>query len=244
MNILMVRLGALGDVVHAIPAAAALRAAFPDARLHWLVEAKHRAILDLVTVLDAGHRGCADDGRLDRGDQRLRQTRYDIALDFQGYEVGVLRARRARRASPAFDVAPAREDSAAAYSETGQPDDEDAHVIRKNLRLLRVLGVDAAAIEFPLAHTASPAADAVARDLDGRRFALINPGAAWPNKRWPAQRSARSPPTCARCAACRRSCRGLANRRSPLSPRHRAARRSRRRRPRSRISSSCPGAPP
>ena len=109
-----------------------------------------------------------------------------------------------------------REKTARPRTETGQPDDEDAHVIRKNLRLLRVLGVDAAAIEFPLAHTASPAADAVARDLDGRRFALINPGAAWPNKRWPAQRFGE-------IAAYLREVRGLpsvvlgglANRRSP-----------------------------
>ena len=43
MNILIVRLGALGDVVHAIPAAAALRAAFPSAQIDWLVDAKHRA---------------------------------------------------------------------------------------------------------------------------------------------------------------------------------------------------------
>ena len=52
MNILIVRLGALGDIVHAIPAAAALRAALPEARIDWLVEAKHRSILDLVTGLD------------------------------------------------------------------------------------------------------------------------------------------------------------------------------------------------
>ena len=45
MNILIVRLGALGDVVHAVPAAAALRAAFPEARIDWLVDAKHRAIV-------------------------------------------------------------------------------------------------------------------------------------------------------------------------------------------------------
>ena len=52
MNFLIVRLGALGDIVHAVPAAAALRAAFPDARIDWLVDAKHRAIVDLVTVVD------------------------------------------------------------------------------------------------------------------------------------------------------------------------------------------------
>jgi hypothetical protein len=49
---LIVRLGALGDVVHAIPVAAALRRAFPAARVDWLVSAKHRELLDLVPVID------------------------------------------------------------------------------------------------------------------------------------------------------------------------------------------------
>ena len=52
MNILIVRLGALGDVVHAVPAAAALRKAFPDAGIDWLVDARHRDIVDLVTAVD------------------------------------------------------------------------------------------------------------------------------------------------------------------------------------------------
>ena len=52
MNILVVRLGALGDVVHTIPAVAALRRQFPGARIDWLVERKHREIVDLVTVVD------------------------------------------------------------------------------------------------------------------------------------------------------------------------------------------------
>ena len=51
-RILIVRLGALGDIVHAIPVAAALRRAFPAARIDWLVSAKHREILDLVPVID------------------------------------------------------------------------------------------------------------------------------------------------------------------------------------------------
>ena len=60
------RLGALGDIVHAVPAAAALREAFPDARIDWLVDAKHRAMVELVTVVDrVGRARAFDDRRLD-----------------------------------------------------------------------------------------------------------------------------------------------------------------------------------
>ena len=52
MNILVVRLGALGDIVHAVPAVAALRAAFPDARIDWFVDAKHAPFLELVESID------------------------------------------------------------------------------------------------------------------------------------------------------------------------------------------------
>ena len=41
MNFLIVRLGALGDIIHAVPAAAALRAAFPASRIDWLSELRN-----------------------------------------------------------------------------------------------------------------------------------------------------------------------------------------------------------
>ncbi len=90
MKFLLVRLGALGDIVHAIPVAVALRRAYPDARIDWLVSAKHRAILDLVP-------GRSPPDRRERSRQRrrravassppigeLRRTRYDVAIDMQG----------------------------------------------------------------------------------------------------------------------------------------------------------------
>ena len=167
MNILIVRLGALGDIVHAIPAAAALRAALPDARIAWLVERKHRAIVDLVTVVDevipveARTMG----GWIDAV-RRTRRTAYDIALDFQGLMKSAVLARATGAARVAgFSIWHLREKSARPfYSETGdspEHDGETVHVIRKNLHLLGVLGIETGEVAFPLAPVESRALDEV-----------------------------------------------------------------------------------
>jgi heptosyltransferase-1 len=66
-------------------------------------------------------------------------------------------------------------------------DAEAGHVIGKNLRLLEIAGVHETGVSFPFADVDSPVLEAV-RAASGGRFALLNPGAGWPNKRWPAQR--------------------------------------------------------
>jgi lipopolysaccharide heptosyltransferase I len=188
MNILVVRLGALGDVVHTIPAVAALRRAYPDARIDWLVEAKHRDLVDLVTVIDgvvaiegptlAAWRAAVNE---------LRGTRYDVAIDFQGLMKSAVLA----RASGAprvigFSIWHLREKTARPfYSATAEG--EGGHVVVKNLRLLRALDIDDERIEFPIADTGVSAEAILERDVTGP-YALINPGAAWPNKRWPPER--------------------------------------------------------
>jgi heptosyltransferase I len=193
MNILIVRLGALGDVVHTIPAVAALRAARPEARIDWLVEARHRAMVDLVDGLD---RVVAIEGRSIAGWaaalRQVRQVTYDAALDFQGLMKSAVLARAsgARRVA-GFSIWHLREKSARAfYSDTSaaSSDDDAGHVIRKNLSLLEVIGVSSDRIEFPLRPAASPALERVRQARGDAAFALINPGAAWPNKRWPAER--------------------------------------------------------
>ena len=42
----------MGDLIHALPAAAALRRAFPQARIDWVVDTRHRELLDLVPIID------------------------------------------------------------------------------------------------------------------------------------------------------------------------------------------------
>ena len=200
MRFLIVRLGALGDIIHAVPAAAALRAAFPEARIDWLVDRKHREMVDLVTAIDhvvvleqPSIAGWADVAR------RLRQVRYDAAIDLQGLLKSAVLA-RASGASKVlgFSIWHLREKSARPFYsatddgsvEAGGPDQRgQLHVIRKNLRLLRALGVHDERIAFPLARVQSDAVVRVREALGNPRpFALINPGAAWGNKRWPADR--------------------------------------------------------
>ena len=207
-RILIVRLGALGDVVHAIPVAAALRRAFPAARIDWLVSAKHREILDLVPVIDrrlvitdrpSGPSAGKPDGTpLITAIRELRKSRYDVAIDLQG----LIKSAVLARASGAprvvgFSSRYARERAARLfYTEAFDPGRgglydprETRHVVDINLGVLGMLGIMSPAREFPIDTIDSDAAR-IARDQTGGRYALLNPGAAWPNKRWPPDRLA------------------------------------------------------
>jgi lipopolysaccharide heptosyltransferase I len=193
MNVLIVRLGALGDVVHAVPAAAALRAAYPDARIDWLVDARHRPFVDLVTVVDrAVVVGRSSIAGWTEAVRQLRQVRYDVALDFQGLLKSAVLARASGAARViGFSIWHLREKTARPfYSEAPSERSEsmEGHVIQKNLRLLRTVGVDDDRIVFPLADIESAALASVAAAVGDAPFALVNPGAAWPNKRWPPER--------------------------------------------------------
>jgi heptosyltransferase I len=198
---LIIRLGALGDIVHAIPVAAALRRAFPSARIDWLVSGKHREVLDLVPVIDrrlaTKDRGDAAGGSpLISAIGELRRTRYDVAIDLQGLVKSALLARLSGAPRViGFSARYARESFARAfYHEAHDPGRgglydprETRHVVDINLGLLERLGVTAGRPEFPIDAVDSAVARRVA-DRTGGRYALLNPGAAWPNKRWPAQR--------------------------------------------------------
>ena len=200
---LIVRLGALGDIVHAIPVAVALRRAFPSARIDWMVSAKHREILDLVPVIDRrlviNDRASARGGTSILGAIRqLRSARYDVAIDLQGLIKSALLA-RSSGASRVLGFAPsyARERVARVfYTDVHDPGSggmydprETRHVVDVNLSVLTPLGLRGVRAEFAIEHVDSAAARDIA-SATGGRYALLNPGAAWPNKRWPAARLA------------------------------------------------------
>jgi lipopolysaccharide heptosyltransferase I len=209
-RVLIVRLGAMGDLVHALPVLAALREAWRDATIDWLVDARYASLLRFVSGIDhtfvvggrAGHmrRGTDGDGgagtRLEfRGVggvwaavRFLRRQRYDAALDLQGLikSAALARASGARRVI-GFAAGHLREPAARVfYGEAVEPA-AGVHVVWKNMAMVRALGVGPAGLVFPLGASldagiaeALPLPDA----SGGGTFAVVNPGAGWPNKRW------------------------------------------------------------
>jgi lipopolysaccharide heptosyltransferase I len=205
---LIVRLGALGDIVHAIPVAAALRRAYPGSRIDWLVSAQHREILDLVPVIDRrlvihdrprnGRNSDGDGVSLLGAIRELRRARYDVAIDLQGLIKSALLARSSGAPRVVgFASSYAREALARAlYTDVHDPGRgglydrrETRHVVEINLGVLAALGINATVPEFPIEAVVSEAARQI-QDRTSGRYALVNPGAAWPNKRWPPARLA------------------------------------------------------
>ena len=211
-RILIVRMSALGDIVHALPVLVALRRAWPDAQVDWIVDDAYASILSLAEGL---HRrvivraSTSAKATVDKTASRpqesvsfgggmayldavrfLRAQQYDVALDLQGLIKSAVWAKLsgAKRVI-GFDRAHLREPMAASfYSETVVPFDAP-HVIQKNLSILSALGLPPGAVELPL-HPAAAAATtaAIAAAGGATKYAVLNPGAAWPNKRWPAER--------------------------------------------------------
>ena len=193
MRVLIVRLGALGDVIHTIPVAAALRRRFPDAAIDWVVDERHAALLELVPGLDRRlvlrTRSRSVPGAWLELRTALRKVPYDIALDVQGLGKSAL-ATRLSGARRIVGFAPAflREGWARwLYGETVDPG-RPGHVVDRNLGLLGALGMADGGWRFPLEVRATPAAAALRQRLGPPGYAVINPNAAWSTKRWPPER--------------------------------------------------------
>jgi len=197
-RLLIVRLGSLGDLIHALPAVSAIRRTHPEAEIDWLVDAAHRELLDLVPVITSVitlEEATPAGWFAARG--RLRARGYAAALDFQGLvKSAALTWLSGARRRIGFERAALREQAAALFYTERIAADDTGHVIEKNLRLAAAVGTDAqlsaaiggdmSKLEFPLAEVASPALDQVRAHVG--EFALLNCGAAWPNKRWPPDR--------------------------------------------------------
>lgn len=188
---LIVRLGSLGDVIHAIPAVAALRRRYPEARIDWAIDPGYLVLLKMVVGIDdrivVDTRGPV--GNLLSVAAAMRRNRYDMALDLQGLlkSAAIARAAGARQ-TVGFRRDELREPAARFLYTHGVDVGRAVHVIEKNLDAVVAAGVTDRRVMFPLDVPVTPASTTVTERFGRDDYALINPGAAWPNKRWPAAR--------------------------------------------------------
>jgi lipopolysaccharide heptosyltransferase I len=207
-SILIIKLSAIGDVVHALPFLDVLRGNFPDARIDWLVE-------DPAFQIIAGHSGL-DRVVVSRRNswksrlvqfkscmtvirevksflKELRSYEYDLVIDLQGLLksgvlVGLSKGKRK------IGMAGAREGGWAFLNERPVPVDYDEHAIDRYLRVAGYLECDISSWKGDLPVSASDkkwVGDLLnANGIRKRPLVAINPMARWKTKLWEPERFA------------------------------------------------------
>jgi heptosyltransferase-1 len=189
---LLVRLGSLGDIIHALPSAAALRDTFPSACIDWAVEPRWARLLRNNPDINGAI--CVDRATaagMMATLKRVRAGRYTCVVDFQALYKSALLAfasRAPRRIG--FKSSYAREGLAAVcYTERLNP--RGPHKVDHNLTLVEAAGAEKPpSARFPLEIGAEDE-EVVARELSLkgiRDYFVLNPGGGWLSKCWPAAR--------------------------------------------------------
>lgn len=211
---LIVRIGAMGDVLHALPAVAALKKMLPEYWVGWVVEPRW---LPLLTAVSAGplvaagaaiplvdqsylaatrewkrrpisRETFAEIASLKRG---LRSSQFDLCVDMQGSIRSAVIGRMAGAEEFAGPAVP--REAPAQWMYEKKIATASAHVIEQGCELLGgALGMTLlpARVDFPLDEATERACDAMLTRLlpEGGPFALVAPTAGWGAKQWPAER--------------------------------------------------------
>jgi heptosyltransferase I len=207
LRILVIRLSSIGDIVHALPAVAALKQSLPEAAIAWAVEKRYAELLhgnpsvQSVIRLDtlgwrARWRASGILSEVLRGLNAVRAFRADLTIDFQGLVKSAALGRLSgapRRMG--FGGQWLRESAARVFYSENVEARGRHHVVEENLALAEQAGAQPVAREhwqFPLpvsAEAANRVEERLTR-LGIQRFLVINPGGGWMNKRWAPQQYA------------------------------------------------------
>jgi lipopolysaccharide heptosyltransferase I len=208
-GILLVRLGAVGDVVRTLPCLAVLRESAPGARLAWAVESPSAALLPGLPWLDEvfvfPRRNLHWDRLLSRPSKGFRAVRSFLAalrgfrpaaaIDFQGTAKSSMIARLS--GAPlrlGFDWSGAREGSFLLSNVRIRPTSPHLNRIHKNLELVRPLAVPGGPLKFPFRQEEiSEKLRRFLGPLEGRLRISIHPGTSrrQNHKQWPAENFSR-----------------------------------------------------
>jgi len=211
VNILIVKLSAIGDVIHTLPALNAIRKHYPHASITWLVEEDAAAIVQGHKALDRvlvskrkrwlkAFRGLSILNTIKEVYdfvKTLRDTRYDMILDFQallksGILVAVARGRRKIGFGKGLEH---MEHSYIFLNERIPAVDMEVHALLRGMMMLHALGIPTNKVEYKL-----PVSDHDHKKIDElmkrhginglESFVAINPVAKWESKLWPNEKFA------------------------------------------------------
>jgi lipopolysaccharide heptosyltransferase I len=193
---LIARMSAIGDTILTLPVACALREAYPDAYLAWVVERKSAAMvlnhpcLDDVFTLERGWFVSRRQRRAVR--HQLRACRFDVSIDCQSVTKSALACW--------LSGAPMRIGCRGKYGAEFSPllnnhllEPTTSHLTDRSLELLRPLGIATPRVKWQLfVEKKAETVASVLRSAVGRTnsFAIINPGATWKSKLWEMSRFA------------------------------------------------------
>jgi heptosyltransferase-1 len=179
MRILVIRLSAMGDVIHALPAAASLKHSFPHSHITWVIRPKWAGLLqgnsfvDEVVEMERSSRGVL------AAVHALRRERYDLVVDLQGLLQSALVAAWTRADKKiGLHRSQAREGAAALFYSTAVLT-SSTHRVDQYLELAAAAGATNLLRVFPL-----PEGKPEGTLPDGR-FVLASPAAGWGSKQWP-----------------------------------------------------------
>lgn len=201
-SILIVRLSAIGDVIHALPVLDALRCEFPAARIGWVVEELSAPLLENHPQLDKiyiipkkrwkkeKHRAFFRE--IKPFFQTMKQDGWDVAIDLQGLtKSGVVAWMSGAKIRIGFGSKQSRELNRLFMTKRLTPPDALTHVVEKNLFLLNGLNpleqrIGAGTMGIRESEKELLKTKLVELSYDGTTpLAAINPGAGWTSKRWP-----------------------------------------------------------
>ena len=207
MNILIVKLSAIGDVIHTLPSLTALRKLYPDAHITWVVEEaaadliKNHPYLDAVLV--SRRKSWIKDfqrGEIRRPLQeifsfvkKLRQRSYDLVIDFHGLlKSSLIVLLSAGRRKLGYD---SLQELSGLFLNDRISEDMNKHAVDRYLDFPRYLGAKITQAEFVLPGNRDAEVKAQ-RLLDkynlvNKKFIAVNPIAYGETKLWDDEKFAR-----------------------------------------------------
>ena len=190
----------MGDVIHALPAVAALRKACPKARIDWAIDPRWRPLLisdeergpivDMVHLVPTKQWSAAPFSPATLKSvfqlrQRIREEHYDLAVDMQGTLRASVIGRMA--AAPRFAGYSDPRESAAAWLYSRRVEREGAHVVEQGAHLLSAAsGEDLSPADVVLPREPWAETWAAHEAVLSRPLCVLGAGGGWAAKHWSA----------------------------------------------------------